>query len=155
MKKAIFAALSATMLLASCNQADAPADTDAANAAARKLMVEVVDPQARLLWGVAGHVSDESGDHALRPTTDEGWKAAEDAALALEEAGRTLLTSPYADGRGEDWAAFSRGLTELAERNRKGVTDRLSDDELLDLGNQLYNVCSACHEVYLPEPPEA
>jgi hypothetical protein len=159
MTRKILIALSATALLAACNQNDhgATAQPDAAATETKKLMVEIVDPQAKVLWGVAGHISDESGDHALRPTTEEGWKAAEDAATVLAEAGRKMLTSPYVDGRGEDWKAFARGLTELAERNRKGVVDRLSDDELLDLGNHLYNVCSACHEAYLPEdaPPEA
>jgi hypothetical protein len=148
MSRKILIALSAAALLGSCAQEATPAPN-----VVKDLMKSTVDPQAQILWKAAGSYSDESGFHDLRPTTEEGWKAAQDAARAVAEAGRLMQTAPYAEGRGEGWMAFTRGLTEMAERNEKGLADRLSDDELLKLGGDLYNVCKACHEAYPPAEP--
>jgi hypothetical protein len=144
----ILVALSAAALLGSCSGEAAPAQN-----MVKELMKSTVDPQAQILWKAAGSYSDETGNHDLRPTTEEGWKAAQDAARAVAEAGRLMETAPYAEGRGEGWLAFTRGLTELAEKNEKAVADRLSDDELLALGGELYNVCKACHEAYPAAEP--
>lgn len=150
MTRTIFALLPAVALLASCGQGESEIAGGGADNPTKVLMAETIDPQARQLWLAAGSYSDETGHHDLRPTTDEGWLAAQQAAAAVAEAGRQLANAPYSDGRGADWAAFTRGLVELAERNEKGVADRLSDDELLKLGGDLYNVCKACHEAYPP-----
>lgn len=155
MTRTILVTLSAVTLLAACTQAanEDAAKAQAAAAETKKLMVEVVDPQAQILWKAAGSYSDETGNHDLRPTTDEGWRAAQDAAAAVAEAGERMLAAPYSEGRGEDWQAFARGMVELARRNEQAVADRLSDDELLALGGDLYNVCKACHEAYPPAEP--
>lgn len=146
-------ALTALALLAGCGQQGGGDAAPSSGNPTRKLMAETVEPQAQILWKVAGSFSDKSGEHQLRPTTEEGWKKAEDAAARLVEMGKLLATSPYSDGRSDDWAVFARGLSELAEKNRKGVADRLSDDELLVLGGELYNVCQACHQAYPPAEP--
>ena len=147
-KKLIVLALS--VLFVSCGQGGA-GEADQANiaaAATKEFMAETVDPQAQIVWRAAGSYSDASGDHDYRPTIDEGWQAAVGAAAALAETGRQLAGSPYADGRGEDWVTFAEGLVAISEKNRKALADRASDDELLVLGGEIYNVCSACHEAY-------
>jgi len=89
MTRKLLIAVSLAALLASCNQGEAgnPGKADAAAAETNKLMKEIVDPQAQILWRAAGSYSDESGDHQLRPTTEEGWKATQDGRAA------TLMTS--------------------------------------------------------------
>lgn len=153
MTRTILAVLLPAALLTACGQAEGEgsAGKDAASEATQQLMATTIDPQAQILWRAAGSYSDLDGHHDLRPTTEEGWLEAERAAAAVAEAGKLLEGAPYSDGRGADWQAFTRGLVELAERNRKGVAERLDDEELLRLGGELYNVCKACHEAYLPD----
>jgi cytochrome c2 len=63
-----------------------------------------------------------------------------------------VLKQPeYAAGRGSDWTEFAQGLADVAEQAEAAAVAR-DPDRVLDAGGTLYNVCSACHEVYMPSP---
>ena len=111
-------------------------------------MEHVVQPQADILWSAAGSISDEDGLRYLRPTTEEGWAAVVSSAATISEMGNVLMTPPYAEGKGEDWIAYSRGLVELGKRNEQALAAQADEEELMTLGGELYNVCKACHEKY-------
>jgi len=145
-------ALLTMALLASCNQA-APADTAVKAHTIKQLMATVVQPQADIFWGAAGSVTDETGTHDLRPTTDERWLATVSAAATLTEMGNLLMTPQYSEGRGEDWNTFAKGLVDIGQKAEKAATDKVGEDEMFEIGGQVYNVCSACHEAYPAETP--
>lgn len=156
MTSKIFAALSSAAMLVACGQADSGAEGSAGETyiqahTIQELMANVVQPQAEVFWGAAGSVSDETGTHDLRPATDERWMATVSAAATVAEMGNLLMTPQYAEGRGEDWIAFSRGLVEVGQRAEKAAAERASEDELFRLGGEVYNVCTACHEAYPQE----
>ncbi|HSG34721.1 MAG TPA: hypothetical protein VLA37_09305 [Sphingomonadaceae bacterium] len=117
----------------------------------KQLMATVVQPQSEVFWGAAGSISDETGTHDLRPTTDERWNQVVSSAATVTEMGNLLMTPLYAEGRGDDWITFSRGLVQIGQRAEQAARDRASEDELFTLGGDLYNVCQACHQAYPQE----
>ena len=59
-----------------------------------------------------------------------------------------LLRSPgYTEGRGEDWTTFANSLTEVAKLAEQAA-DEKNPDKVFEVGGTMYNVCSACHQVY-------
>lgn len=133
-------ALAAATLLASC-ASDAPPPS------VRKLMKEEVQPTAEIYWGSAGAVSDENGLTDLTPTTDEGWNKAVASAVKLGEYGKLLLTEDYAKDRGEGWKRLAQGLVDVSKRAEKAAADH-DGDAVFEVGGNIYDVCSACHQAY-------
>ena len=115
----------------------------------RQLMIVVVEPQANVYWDSAGLIIDATGEHDLAPTTDEGWFATRSAAATIAEIGNLLMTPQYAEGRSQDWMQFSRSLVEVGLKAEAAAADR-DADAVLQVGGIMYNVCRACHQVYLP-----
>lgn len=119
----------------------------------KELMATIVQPQADIFWKSAGSVTDEKGQHDLTPTTEEGWLATRSAAATVSEMGNLLMTPLYAEGRGDDWMRFSKDLVEIGRRAEKAAADHNSD-AIFEVGGTMYNVCSACHQVYPPAAGE-
>jgi hypothetical protein len=162
-----FAALAATILLASCGtkspDAAGMAKPEAAGAPApayvqahtlKALMANVVDPQAQIFWHSSGSVSDAKGEHDLTPTTDEGWAATRSAAATVTEMGNLLMTPLYAKGKGEDWIQLAQALVQTGMKAEKAAADHNSE-AVFETGGTLYEVCSACHQAYPPPVPPA
>ena len=147
-------------LLAGCNPADESGQAAAGEPqyvqahSAQQLMAQVVQPTAEVFWNSAGFVMDETGEHDLTPTTDEGWQATRTAAATITEMGNLLMTPVYAEGRGADWIEFSKALVEVGQRAEQAAVDRDSD-AVFEVGGTMYNVCTACHQAYLPEEQAA
>ena len=152
MTKALFPVLAATVLLGSCNQGPpAPEKT------AQQLMAEDVQPTAEVFWDSVQFISDETGDHDIFPRTDEEWASVKAAATRLGEYGELLQTPGYSEGRGEDWLQFSKSLVEVSKLAEQAA-DEKSTDKVFEVGGTVYQVCTACHQVYPPaegEPGEA
>jgi hypothetical protein len=121
---------------------------------AQQLMAQVVQPTAEVFWNSAGYVMDETGEHDLTPTTDEGWQATRTAAATITEMGNLLMTPVFAEGRGADWIEFSRALVEVGQKAEKAAANRDSE-AVFEVGGTMYNVCTACHQAYLPEEQAA
>lgn len=132
-------ALLATGLLASCGSGEKPS--------ARALMRDEVQPTAEIYWNSSGSISDENGIRDLTPTTDEGWKKAQDAAVKLGELGKLMMTDEYAEGRGPGWLKFSQGLIDMSKQAEQAAIDR-DGDGVFEKGAYLYDVCSGCHQAY-------
>jgi hypothetical protein len=151
--------LAGAALLAGCGDAGSGGsnggDTAILDRAVRvqQLMANEVQPTAEVYWNSAGYVIDENGETDLTPTTDEGWAATLESTRKLQQLGQLLQTPEYAEGRGEDWIAFSKSLVEISKRAEQTAIDRDSD-AIFEVGGIIYRVCTACHQVYPASQPE-
>ena len=112
------------------------------------LMENVVQPSAEVFWGSAGFVIDATGEHSLRPTTDEAWADVVTHAAIVAEMGNLLMTPIYAADKGDDWIQFAGSLVEIGMRAQAAAESR--DEEMIfDVGATMDAVCEACHTVYI------
>ena len=138
----IIAAAAVALLMAGCNQAPA-----APEKTVQQLMAEDVQPTAKIYWDAVQYISDESGDHDIKPETDADWAKTKAAATRLGEFAALLRTPAYTEGRGTDWTTFANSLTEVAKLAEQAA-DEKNPDKVFEVGGTIYNVCSACHQVY-------
>jgi len=138
----IIAAAAVALLMAGCNQAPA-----APEKTVQQLMAEDVQPTAKIYWDAVQYISDESGDHDIKPETDADWAKTKAAATRLGEFAALLRTPAYTEGRGADWTTFANSLTEVAKLAEQAA-DEKNPDKVFEVGGTMYNVCSACHQVY-------
>ena len=112
----------------------------------QQFMNWILDPNADVIWGAAGTITTFEGVEDLAPTTQEGWDAVRNAAATLAEGGNLLQIPGHS--RGDDWNEISRGLTATAVL-LIDAAERKDDELVFDYGGQLYNVCVACHQLYI------
>ena len=147
--RTLFAATAAIALLASCNQGPPTPEKTV-----QQLMADDVQPTAEVFWDSVQYISDETGQHEILPETDEDWQRTRTAAATITEMGNLMMTPLYAEGRGEDWMEFSRGLVEVGQKAEQAAVNR-DVDAVFEVGGTMYSVCSACHQAYLPEEQAA
>lgn len=139
-----YGVVAAAMLLAGCSQEKAPPPVDV-----HRFMLEQVQPAAQIYWDSVQFVSDSSGEHEIFPRTDAEWKRTRAAALRLEELGAMMKTPAYTAGRNEDWQDYAQGLIDVSKLAAQAAADK-NRDKVLEVGGTVYNVCTACHQTYLP-----
>jgi cytochrome c556 len=143
------AALGAALVLSSCGGAE----PDLPYGTTQLMMANEVQPTAEAYWDSVRYVSELVDGEAIfteyEPKTPEDWARVEAAAVKLGELAETLKTPAYADGRGEDWAIFAQGLVDVSKRAQEAAQSR-DPDKVFEVGGLVYNVCSACHQVYPP-----
>ena len=109
----------------------------------------VLDPLADVIWSSAGTITTMEGVEDLAPTTQEGWDEVRNAAATIAELGNVLQIPAYSEG--EDWNEYAQGLSRTAMLLIEAAQEK-DDQKVFDHGGQLYNVCVACHQLYmLPE----
>lgn len=133
-------------LVGGCNREPEPPLVDA-----KTLMAKQVQPTAQIFWDSVQYVSNETGNHEIFPRTDAEWNRTLQAAQALKQLGEQLKGPSYAAGRGADWQDYAQGLADVARQAEQAAKDR-NVDKVFEVGGSIYNVCSACHEVYMPTP---
>lgn len=138
----LIAAAAMTALLGACGQgAETPEKT------VQQLMAQDVQPTAKIYWDSVQFISDETGDHDIKPETDADWAKTKAAAVKLQELAALLRMPGYTEGRGADWTTFSNSLTEVAKLAEQAA-DEKNPDKVFEVGGTMYNVCTACHQVY-------
>ena len=141
-KTGLIAATALAALLGACSQGvEAPEKT------VQQLMAQDVQPTAEIFWNSVQFISDETGDHDIKPETDADWAKTKASAVKLGELAALLRTPGYTEGRGEDWTTFANSLTEVAKLAEQAA-DAKDPDKIFEVGGTIYNVCSACHQVY-------
>ena len=141
-KTGLIAAAAMAALLGACSQqAEAPEKT------VQQLMAQDVQPTAEIFWNSVQFISDETGDHDIKPETDADWAKTKAAATRLGELAALLRTPGYTEGRGADWTTFANSLTEVAKLAEQAA-DEKNPDKVFEVGGTMYNVCTACHQVY-------
>lgn len=147
--KRILAMILPALALASCG--DEPVEMPYGTA--QQFMANEVQPTAEIYWGAVGSVSElVDGEPVFRefaPETDEDWEQVRLSAVKLREFGEVLASPAYADGRGDDWQDFAKGLQDVAGLAEQAAADK-STDAVFEVGGTIYAVCSACHQVYPP-----
>jgi hypothetical protein len=138
----LIAAAAMTALLGACGQGPA-----APEKTVQQLMAQDVQPTAKIYWDSVQFISDETGDHDIKPETDADWAKTKAAATRLGELAALLRTPGYTEGRGADWTTFANSLTEVAKLAEQAA-DEKNPDKVFEVGGTIYNVCSACHQVY-------
>lgn len=134
----------ATLAGCSGSQPAEPADTKA-------VMNLHVQPEAQLYWQAVQYISDEKGAREIVPQNDAEWSRTAEAARKLMALGESLKQPRYAEGKGADWQDFAQGLVDASGRAEAAALTR-KPEQVLEAGGTLYNVCSACHEVYMASP---
>ena len=112
-----------------------------------ELMAHVVDHQADGVWLNQGWRIDETGEHELFPTTDEGWLAAENSAASLAETANILMTPGRAVDDG-DWIRFSTQLHEASITAMRAAEAR-DKQAFFDAGGAMFVACRSCHQKYI------
>jgi len=136
-----------SLFLSSCSPAPAPEPISV-------FMKRKVQPTATIYWEAVRFVSDQTGDHEFKPRTDAEWERTRSAAHALVAYGEILKSDTYSEGRNPDWAQFSQSLIDVAKQAEQAALER-SADRVVEVGGTVYNVCSACHQIYLPATRES
>ena len=138
----LIAAAAMTALLGACGQGPAVPEKTV-----QQLMAQDVQPTAKIYWDSVQFISDETGDHDIKPETDADWAKTKAAATRLGELAALLRTPGYTEGRGEDWTTFANSLTEVSKLAEQAADER-NPDKVFEVGGTIYNVCTACHQVY-------
>ena len=150
--RASLAVLLVALLAVGCGEARTGMETPGgleSNLEMHDFMGWVLDPLADVIWSSAGTITTVEGVEDLAPTTQEGWDEVRNAAATIAEIGNLLQGPGYSEG--EDWSEYAQGLTSTAMLLIEAA-EQQDDQKVFDLGGQLYNVCVACHQLYmLPE----
>ncbi len=142
-----YAALTGVLLAAGCGDQPAPPVAPFELVLDdHQLMNWVLDPATDVIWGAAGEVITEAGVQDLAPVDQQGWDTVRNAAATVTEAGNLLMLPGRS--RGADWDEFARGIVLIGQRAIAAAEAR-DDQALFDAGGQLYNVCVACHQLYM------
>jgi hypothetical protein len=141
------AAIATMILLAGC-KASAPAES------VQQLMKNKVDPASKIYFGAVQYISDQTGEHDIKPETDADWEKVRKAAADLQDYGKLLQTDAYTKGRNPDWTKFSQAMVDAGKQAEQAAKDK-NVDKVFEMSGTVYNVCSACHMVYPPPVPAA
>jgi hypothetical protein len=87
-----------------------------------------------------------------------GWKAVENASLALSEAANLLMIPGRVCSNGKpvpmnraDWPKFVQGLRDAGQAAYKAAQSK-NQDNIVDAAGTVTEACSACHDVYREKP---
>jgi hypothetical protein len=141
------ATLATVLLLAGC-KASAPAES------VQQLMKDKVDPASKIYFDAVRFVSDETGEHDIKPQTDAEWEKVRQAAADLQTYGKQLQGDEYASGRNPDWVKFSQAMVDVGKQAEQAAKDK-DPDKVFEMSGTVYSVCSACHMAYPPPVPAA
>lgn len=136
---------------AGCAQAPAAQPYNAAHSVL-ELMEGPIAHAAEVYWDSVSTVVDKDGVHEYYPTTDEQWEAVWAAAITIAESGNLMMMAPRAKEEA-DWMKHSADLVTVGVEARKAAESK-NPEKVLELGEQVYNVCTACHMQYIPDAVE-
>jgi len=117
-----------------------------------ELMESVVAHSAEVYWGSVSIIVDENGITENYPQTDEEWEEVWAAAIGIAESGNLLMMAPRAVDN-EAWIEMSAALVRVGV-DATAAAQAKDAERVLAMGEQIYNVCLACHARYIPETRE-
>jgi hypothetical protein len=114
-----------------------------------QLMDSVIAHAAEVYWDAVSVIVDANGVTEKAPQTDEEWEAVWSAAISLAESGNLLMMAPRAVDDGE-WMQMSAAMVRVGVE-AAAAAEAKDPDRVLEVGEQVYNVCLACHTRYIAE----
>jgi hypothetical protein len=145
--------LVALIVAAGCAQAPAAAQPPfKAPHSVLEIMEGPMAHAAEVYWDSVSTIVDKDGITEHYPKTDEEWEAVWAAAITLSESGNLLMLSPRAKDDG-DWMKWSAQMVDVGVEARKAAETK-NPEKVLELGEQVYNVCTSCHMQYITETEE-
>jgi hypothetical protein len=114
-----------------------------------EVMEGSVTPPAEVIWDSVSTIVDEKGIHEHFPQNDVEWEIVEHAAIALAETSNLLMMEGRAKDTG-DWRKYSQQLAETSMLAAEAARAK-NTDQILETGEKIYDVCTACHQQYIVE----
>lgn len=111
-------------------------------------MLNVIDPAADGLWESVGTVMTMEGTFEKFPATDDEWAGVRGSAIQLAESGNLLMLPARSSGSAE-WIKDAQALIEASGRALKAI-DAKDKDTLFTVGGDIYDVCTNCHQKFMP-----
>ncbi len=112
-------------------------------------MAHLLTPASEAIWESSGYVITEEGEFSLEPTNEEEWERVLYGAKVITESA-SLLSIPSRSKNRNEWIVFA-GLLEGVGQKAFEAAERKDVDALFEIGAELYQVCVACHQVYMNE----
>ncbi len=146
MRTKIGVILAAGLMVGSC-AADAPTGPPfRTDTTVRMLMANLVDPAADLVWDAVGTIIDADGENHWEPATEEEWLTVRYGAMSLIESGNLLMMDTRARDQ-DQWIRFSEGMMDAALLMFQAA-EAEDADQVFALGEDVYNSCNNCHQLY-------
>jgi hypothetical protein len=114
-----------------------------------QLMESVIAHAAEIYWDAVSIVVDANGITENYPETDEEWEGVWAAGMSIAESGNLLMMAPRAVDDGA-WMQFSAALVRVGV-DAAAAAEAKDPDRVLEVGEQIYNACLACHTRYIAE----
>jgi hypothetical protein len=111
-----------------------------------KLLMQVIEPSADLIWGAVKTINTSDGDQHIQPKTEEEWTIVRNAAITVAESGNLMMMAPRAKNGG-DWMQKAQEMIAAGEAAIRAAEGR-NVDRLFTAGGDIYEACSNCHEKY-------
>ena len=112
-------------------------------------MAHLLTPASEAIWESSGYVITVEGEFSLEPANDEEWERVLYGAKVITESA-SLLSVPSRSKNRNEWIVFA-GLLEGVGQKAFEAAERKDVEALFDIGAELYQVCVACHQVYMNE----
>ena len=108
-------------------------------ATAKQVMLGLTIPASDVLFQIGG---------SAPPSDQAAWDRIVANAAMLAESGNLLLSGPR-DLKQSEWMQFSSELV-VKSRDAMAAAAKKDVDAVLEAGNGIYEVCSKCHDKYMP-----
>jgi len=112
-------------------------------------MAHLLTPASEAIWESSGYVITEEGEFSLEPTNEEEWERVLYGAKVITESA-SLLSIPSRSKNRNEWIVFA-GLLEEVGHKAFRAAEKKDVEALFEVGAELYQVCVACHQVYMNE----
>ena len=110
-------------------------------------MAHLLTPASEAIWESSGYVITEEGEFSLEPTNEEEWERVLYGAKVITERA-SLLSIPSRSKNRNEWIVFA-GLLEEVGHKAFRAAEKKDVEALFEVGAELYQVCVACHQVYM------
>ena len=110
-------------------------------------MAHLLTPASEAIWESSGYVITEDGEFSLEPTYEEEWERVLYGAKVITESA-SLLSIPSRSKNRNEWIVFA-GLLEEVGHKAFRAAEKKDVEALFEVGAELYQVCVACHQVYM------
>lgn len=112
-----------------------------------QVMDGILAPASQVYWQSVSTIVSKEGIEERFPKTDEEWEAVWASAMTIAEAGNLLMMPTRAKDDGE-WMRLSIAMVDVGVAAAKAAESK-RPEAVLEMGEQVYNVCTECHMKYI------